>query len=233
MQRNGTLYTILFAAMVCGVCSILVSGTSVLLKDRQKANMVLDRQRQVLSVAGLMQPGEKLSATTCAHVLTTASTQDCHPGHRRLRRDRRRRDLRSAPSVRKTRHQRGGARQPRQGPTSAQSRPRVSRQSGRRPRQDRPCPSRARASGRPCTATWRSTKTATRFAALPLRTRRNTRIGRRDRQSAMESPVAGTQGLRRRLEAGRARGQRPSGHARRVAPRGGRPVGRDADGPRV
>ncbi|NIA13380.1 MAG: Na(+)-translocating NADH-quinone reductase subunit C [Nitrospiraceae bacterium] len=62
MQRNGTLYTILFAAMVCGVCSILVSGTSVLLKDRQKANMILDRQRQVLSVAGLIQPGEKVSA---------------------------------------------------------------------------------------------------------------------------------------------------------------------------
>ena len=62
MERNGTLYTILFAAMVCGVCSILVSGTSVLLKDKQEANMLLDRQRQVLSVAGLIQPGEKVTA---------------------------------------------------------------------------------------------------------------------------------------------------------------------------
>lgn len=53
MQRNGTLYTIVFTAAVCGICSILVSSAAVGLKSRQQANQVLDRRRQVLAVSGL------------------------------------------------------------------------------------------------------------------------------------------------------------------------------------
>ena len=36
MQRDDTLYTLVFAALVCGVCSILVSGFAVGLKSRQE-----------------------------------------------------------------------------------------------------------------------------------------------------------------------------------------------------
>jgi len=62
MQREGSLYTILFAAMVCGVCSILVSGAAVGLKKRQVRNQLLERQKKVLAVTGLMGAKERLSA---------------------------------------------------------------------------------------------------------------------------------------------------------------------------
>jgi Na+-transporting NADH:ubiquinone oxidoreductase subunit C len=62
MQRNGTLYTILFTAGVCGICSILVSGAAVGLRSRQQANQVLDRRKQVLAVAGITKAETALSA---------------------------------------------------------------------------------------------------------------------------------------------------------------------------
>jgi len=62
MQRNGTLYTILFTAGVCGICSILVSGAAVGLRERQQANQVLDRRKQVLAVAGLTKAEMAMSA---------------------------------------------------------------------------------------------------------------------------------------------------------------------------
>ena len=46
--------TVAFAAMVCFVCSIFVAGAAVGLKSRQKANEVLDVQKKVLDVAGLL-----------------------------------------------------------------------------------------------------------------------------------------------------------------------------------
>lgn len=61
MQRNSTLYTIGFAALVCAVCSILVSSSAVGLRERQRRNQILERQRNVLAVSGLMEPGERLS----------------------------------------------------------------------------------------------------------------------------------------------------------------------------
>lgn len=56
MQRS-TAYILGFAVAVCLVCSVLVSGAAVLLKERQEANKVLDRQKKVLSVAGLLEEG--------------------------------------------------------------------------------------------------------------------------------------------------------------------------------
>jgi len=61
MSKDSTGYTIAFAAGICLVCSLFVSGAAVSLKDRQEANKVLDRQKKVLVVAGLMEEGEKLS----------------------------------------------------------------------------------------------------------------------------------------------------------------------------
>ncbi len=57
---HSTGFTVMFAAAVCGVCSIFVSGSAVLLKDRQEQNKVLDRQTKVLTVAGLMDEGDSL-----------------------------------------------------------------------------------------------------------------------------------------------------------------------------
>jgi Na+-transporting NADH:ubiquinone oxidoreductase subunit C len=57
---HSTAYTVMFAAAVCGVGSIFVSGSAVLLKDRQDENKLLDRQGKVLTVAGLAGEGEAL-----------------------------------------------------------------------------------------------------------------------------------------------------------------------------
>ena len=43
-------YIILFAAAVCLVCSVFVAFAAVTLKERQDANVVLDRQTKVLAV---------------------------------------------------------------------------------------------------------------------------------------------------------------------------------------
>ena len=62
MQRNGTLYTIIFTTAVCGICSVLVSSAAVGLRSRQQANQVLDRRKQVLAVAGLAKAGTGMAA---------------------------------------------------------------------------------------------------------------------------------------------------------------------------
>jgi Na+-transporting NADH:ubiquinone oxidoreductase subunit C len=46
--------TISFAAIVCFVCSIFVASAAVGLKEKQKENEILDRQKKVLDVAGLL-----------------------------------------------------------------------------------------------------------------------------------------------------------------------------------
>ena len=53
MQRNSVFYILGFCALVCLVCSVVVSSAAVGLKPKQDANKVLDRQKKVLAVAGL------------------------------------------------------------------------------------------------------------------------------------------------------------------------------------
>lgn len=59
MQRNP-LYTILFATAVCIVCAVVVSSSAVSLKERQEVNAVLEKQRNVLIAAGLLEEKEKV-----------------------------------------------------------------------------------------------------------------------------------------------------------------------------
>ena len=54
-------YNLLFAAAVCVVCAIFVSGSAVLLQDLQAANKALEKQRNVLVAAGLASSDERLS----------------------------------------------------------------------------------------------------------------------------------------------------------------------------
>lgn len=61
-MEHGKLYTILFATAVCLVSAVVVSGSAVGLRSMQEANKVLDRQKKVLLVSGLMQEGEKIDA---------------------------------------------------------------------------------------------------------------------------------------------------------------------------
>jgi len=61
MRRDSALYTVVFAAGVCVVCSALVCAPTVLLRQRQALNKQLDKQQKVLIVAGLAAEGERLS----------------------------------------------------------------------------------------------------------------------------------------------------------------------------
>ena len=51
MQHN-TGYIVGFAVTICLVCALFVAGSAVGLRDRQEANILLDRQKKVLTVAG-------------------------------------------------------------------------------------------------------------------------------------------------------------------------------------
>ena len=66
MDKASTSYIFMFAAAVCLVCSIFVAGSAVALKERQEENKVLDRQKNVLKVAGLLKPGETIDAAEVA-----------------------------------------------------------------------------------------------------------------------------------------------------------------------
>ncbi len=63
MQRTfSVIYNLLFSAAVCGVCAVFVSGSAVSLKERQDANKLLDKKKNVLQAAGLLGAKEKVPA---------------------------------------------------------------------------------------------------------------------------------------------------------------------------
>ena len=62
MERS-TQYILIFATIVCFVCSIVVSGAAVALKERQELNAKIDMQKKVLLVAGTIAQGEKVADT--------------------------------------------------------------------------------------------------------------------------------------------------------------------------
>lgn len=55
-------YIIAFVTLLCLVCSAAVSSLAVGLKPRQEANKRLDMAKQVLQVAGLVEPGQEVSS---------------------------------------------------------------------------------------------------------------------------------------------------------------------------
>ena len=61
MRHRSTAYTVSFAAAVCLVCSLLVSGAAVGLKERQEVNKLLERQKRILVLTGLLEEGESLA----------------------------------------------------------------------------------------------------------------------------------------------------------------------------
>lgn len=61
MQRNSATYIVAFAAAVCVVCSLLVSTAATVLKSRQVTNAIIDKQKNILEVAGLIRQDEEVS----------------------------------------------------------------------------------------------------------------------------------------------------------------------------
>jgi Na+-transporting NADH:ubiquinone oxidoreductase subunit C len=55
--------TITVAAVLCGVCSVLVAGAVVVLKPKQDFNKDIDFKKNVLMSAGLMKPGIDINET--------------------------------------------------------------------------------------------------------------------------------------------------------------------------
>ncbi len=64
MSANNDSFskTIIVSVALCLVCSILVSSAAVLLKDKQKANAVLDKKRNVLIAANLLKPDTDITS---------------------------------------------------------------------------------------------------------------------------------------------------------------------------
>ena len=58
MDKNSTVYTVGFAAIVCLVCGIAVASSAVGLRERQEENKVVDRKAKVLAAAGLLPEGK-------------------------------------------------------------------------------------------------------------------------------------------------------------------------------
>lgn len=56
-KRETMQQTLLVAFLLCLVCSILVAGVAVGLKDKQNLNRELDTKRSIVNIAGLEQPG--------------------------------------------------------------------------------------------------------------------------------------------------------------------------------
>jgi len=63
MDKNSTLYTVIFAAAVCLICGVAVASSAVGLRDQQETNKVVDKKSKVLAAAGLLPEG-KVSAAT-------------------------------------------------------------------------------------------------------------------------------------------------------------------------
>jgi Na+-transporting NADH:ubiquinone oxidoreductase subunit C len=60
--NNSFVRTIVVALAICLVCSILVSSTAVVLKERQQTNAKLDKQKNILRAANLYQEGMDVQA---------------------------------------------------------------------------------------------------------------------------------------------------------------------------
>ncbi len=71
-MQHSTAYIIRFSAGVCLVCALFVAFSAVGLRERQEANIVLDRQKKVLTVAGLMEDGQSLQAEEVAAIFASS-----------------------------------------------------------------------------------------------------------------------------------------------------------------
>lgn len=61
MSRNDTIKkTFIVATVLCLVCAVVVSSAAVLLRPLQEQNRQEDIQRNILDIAGLLEPGEDI-----------------------------------------------------------------------------------------------------------------------------------------------------------------------------
>ena len=71
MSNNDSIKkTIIVTVLLCIVCSVIVSAAAVLLRPAQIANKSLDFKRNILSAAGLLEPGKNVDAIFNERVVT-------------------------------------------------------------------------------------------------------------------------------------------------------------------
>ncbi|MEH6549693.1 MAG: Na(+)-translocating NADH-quinone reductase subunit C [Pseudomonadales bacterium] len=83
MSRNkdSLQNTIIVSLLLCLVCSVLVSSAAVILKDRQTANKLLERNTNVLAAAGLLKGGESPSDIDALFTEFKVRLVDVSTGH--------------------------------------------------------------------------------------------------------------------------------------------------------
>ncbi len=69
-MQHSVRYIIGFSAAVCGVCAILVSASTVQLKEQQDVNRVLEKKRNVLEAAALMKSGDPMDPGVIKNLFT-------------------------------------------------------------------------------------------------------------------------------------------------------------------
>ena len=74
MQKDSVVGTVVVATLLCVICSVLVSGAAVSLKDRQDANKVLDVKKNLLLASGLLKD-KKASAEVIEAEFSKISTE--------------------------------------------------------------------------------------------------------------------------------------------------------------
>jgi len=70
MPRNAW-YTLGFAAAICLVCSVLVTSAAVSLEEKQEINKTLDRRKNVLIAAGLLQDKQPVTPAEIEELFTS------------------------------------------------------------------------------------------------------------------------------------------------------------------
>jgi Na+-transporting NADH:ubiquinone oxidoreductase subunit C len=55
-NNNSIKHTVIVSICLCLVCSIVVSSAAVILKQKQQANKLIDRNKNILAAAGLFDP---------------------------------------------------------------------------------------------------------------------------------------------------------------------------------
>jgi Na+-transporting NADH:ubiquinone oxidoreductase subunit C len=60
-KKDSPGYIVGFALGVCLICSLGVSASAILLKDKQEENAKVAKQEKILTVAGLIRPDQELS----------------------------------------------------------------------------------------------------------------------------------------------------------------------------
>ena len=71
-MQHSTTYIIGFSTLVCVVCALFVATAEVSLRPLKELNIQIDRQKNILGVAGLIKAGEKVDTEKIRELFQTS-----------------------------------------------------------------------------------------------------------------------------------------------------------------